>query len=90
MKQEEAPYGAPVTTLDDLNSLDSDEMVEGYLDGFNGDPEPKGNRSRSYWHGWRNGASDKGYREIDAAQRALVKKMVSDHHPASAPEAKED
>jgi hypothetical protein len=35
-------------------------MVEGYLDGFDLDnPEPSGNRNRSYKHGFANGRSDK-------------------------------
>ena len=63
---------APVTTLEDLDSLDEAEILEGYLDGRAGDPEPGGNRSRSYWHGWRNGAADYGHRPIDAAQRELA------------------
>lgn len=61
----------PVSTVADLNTLDGDEMVEGYLDGFKGEPEPGNNHSRSYWHGWRNGATDKGFRQSDAAQWAL-------------------
>lgn len=68
---------APVTTRADLETLDRDEIVEGYLDGYAGEPEPGGNRSRSYWHGWRNGASDGKHREIDAAQRALAHDIVT-------------
>lgn len=62
----------PVETLEDLATLDMDEVREGYADGFNGWPEPGNNRSRSYWHGWRNGAVDGGHREKDAAQSALA------------------
>jgi len=51
-------------------------MVEGYLDGFNGEPEPQGNRSRAYWHGWCNGAVDGKHREPDEAQRILASKVV--------------
>jgi hypothetical protein len=49
----------PVTTLEDLNSLDEAEMVEGYRDGFADEPEPSGNRSRAYWHGWLAGCGDR-------------------------------
>jgi hypothetical protein len=36
------------------------DMIEGYCDGFNLDcPEPSGNRSRSYRHGFANGRADK-------------------------------
>lgn len=38
----------------------NDEMVEGYLDGFNlTTPEPSGNRSRSYCHGFLCGRLDR-------------------------------
>ena len=36
------------------------DMIEGYLDGFKLDtPEPSGNRSFSYRHGFANGRADK-------------------------------
>jgi hypothetical protein len=57
---------APVTTLDD------GELLEGYRDGRAGEPEPGNNRSRSYWHGWRNGAVDGGHRTKDEAQAVLA------------------
>jgi hypothetical protein len=63
----------PVTTIDDLDSLDAKEIVEGYWDGYDGEPEPGNNRSRSYWHGWRNGAVDGKHRQIDQAQRDLAR-----------------
>lgn len=62
----------PVTTLADLNALNDDEVLEGYHDGLAGETEPGNNRSRSYWHGWRNGALDGGHREKDAAQAELA------------------
>jgi hypothetical protein len=65
-------YGWPVTTIADLDQLDPDEMVEGFRDGFAGEPEPQGNRSRAYWHGWRNGAVDGRHREKDEAQAILA------------------
>jgi hypothetical protein len=38
----------------------NDEMVEGYLDGFDFDnPDPSDNRSNSYRHGFANGRADK-------------------------------
>lgn len=63
----------PVTTLADLDSLDSAEIAEGYRDGADGEPEPGGNRSRSYWHGWRNGRVDRGHAKKDAAQAELAR-----------------
>lgn len=48
----------PVTTKAEVETLDIDEMIEGYRDGFAGDGEPGDNRSKAYWHGWRNGHND--------------------------------
>ena len=66
----------PVTTADELDALDTDEIVEGYRDGFAGEPEPGDNRSRSYWHGWRNGAVDGRHRTKDEAQAILATAIV--------------
>jgi ribosome modulation factor len=68
---------APVRTLADLDTLDDAEVVEGYRDGLANEPEPGNNRSRSYWHGWRNGMSDRGLRAIDEAQRELARAVVA-------------
>lgn len=65
-----------VTTMADLATLDSDEVLEGYRDGFAGEPEPGDNRSRSYWHGWRNGALDGERRAKDDAQALLAAAYV--------------
>ena len=50
---------APVATLADLETLDEAEIIEGFRDGYEGWPCGE-NRSRSYWHGWRNAMIDKG------------------------------
>jgi hypothetical protein len=70
----------PIITLADLATLDSVEVVEGYHDGRAGFPCGD-NRSRSYWHGWRNGRADAGLSEIDAAQRALVREFLAAKMP---------
>lgn len=79
-----SPYGDPITSLADLVPLDDDEKLEGYRDGYGGEPEPKGNRSRSYWHGWRNGATDAGHRPKDAAQAELARAYVAQSRRARA------
>jgi hypothetical protein len=66
----------PVTSPDELVDLVSEEVVDGYRDGLKGEPEPGGNRSRAYWHGWRNGAVDGGHRRKDDAMAALAKDVV--------------
>ena len=65
------PNRQPVTTLDELETLDLDEVTEGYRDGYAGFPCGN-NRSRSYWHGWKNGQVDGGHREKDNAQAILA------------------
>jgi hypothetical protein len=45
-----------------------DEMTEGYLDGFSPDsPDPSGNRSASYRHGFLNGRDDLNHKPRDSA-----------------------
>lgn len=63
----------PVTTLAELDMLESHEIVEGYWDGLDNEPEPGGNRTKAYWHGWRNGMVDGGHRQKDAAQAKLAR-----------------
>lgn len=45
----------PVRTIPDFRMLDDGEVLDGYLDGFDGTSVISGTRSRSYMHGWRNG-----------------------------------
>jgi ribosome modulation factor len=58
-----------------LKQLDSDECVRGYLAGFSKETCPD-DASFSFRHGWRNGASDKGYRPIDEIQRELARNVI--------------
>lgn len=66
-----------VPDLATLDGLDDAELLEGYRDGLGGEPEPGNNRSLAYWHGWRNGAVDRGRRPIDAEQAALARDIVA-------------
>jgi hypothetical protein len=66
----------PVTTKAELELLDESDMVAGYMAGFAGEPEPGSDKSRSYWHGWRNGMVDSGREQIDAAQQMLAREVV--------------
>lgn len=80
----------PVITAEELDSLDPGEMVEGYGDGFAGEPEPGDNRSKAYWHGWRNGSNDRAGR-VDVHQTLLVRdlrgkgRIGPGYHPSRAP-----
>jgi hypothetical protein len=66
----------PVSTMEDLLTLDSDEMVAGYRDYCPTDPWPGENRGRAYWHGWRNAAIDRGMINIDAAAQRLAREYL--------------
>jgi hypothetical protein len=66
-----------VTTVEDIDALDEGEMIEGYWDGYDGDPEPGNNRSRAYWHGWRNGAVDGKHWQGDEAQMIFARAVVN-------------
>lgn len=75
---------APVTTLADLDTLDTAEIVEGYLSAERGDPEPGENRGRAFWHGWRCRQMDYGELKSDDGHRRLVAEYVaSQRRPAS-------
>ena len=79
-----APYGEPITTVEELDALDTDEVIEGYRDGRDNEPPPTGNRSRSYWHGWRNGMADGGHLPIDPAMRELARQVIAQSRKAQA------
>ena len=65
-----------VNTAKTLAALDGqDEIVQGYLDGFAGEPEPGDNRSDGYWHGWRNGQNDRAGK-VDPEQTALARDLL--------------
>ncbi len=66
----------PVQTVGDFRMLDDGETLEGYLDGFHGEAAPDSSRSRSYWHGWRNGMVDSSRCLPDHAHLALAEAFL--------------
>lgn len=66
----------PLQTIADLETLDEAEIIAGYREWREGDPEPGPNRGRAYWHGWRNAMIDRGKREPDEAARRLAHDAV--------------
>ena len=65
----------PLSQLSDLDTLDDNEMLEGYRVGLRSIPLPN-DASRSYWHGWRNGMVDGKHMTRDAAQSLLAHRLV--------------
>lgn len=66
----------PVHTLADLQSLNYEDILEGYKSAEHGDPEPGPNRGRAFWHGWRNWMMDHGEIPIDDGHRQLVREVL--------------
>ena len=66
----------PIATVAALDTLDDAEIIAGYHSGLDGDDEPGGNHSLSYWHGWRNGVADRTG-ATDDAQRRLAREYLT-------------
>jgi hypothetical protein len=56
-----------VRSVADYRTLDESDVLIGYMDGVAGLVGER-NMTRSYWHGWRNGAVDAGFIDPDSAQ----------------------
>lgn len=67
----------PVATLSDLEKLDADEMLDGYRAGLAEEPQPGSDKSKSFWHGWRNGMMDRGKLPHDRASTQLCQEYVA-------------
>lgn len=66
-----------VTTLEQLDSLDSNELMAGFMSSERGDPEPGDNHSLAFHHGWLSRQYDLGERPIPPEHRALTKAYVA-------------
>lgn len=66
---------ARVETAEDLATLNSADIFEGYMSAERGDPEPGENRGRAFWHGWCNRQRDNGVLPTDAISVALVRSI---------------
>lgn len=76
MTDQPTSYHAQVTTLEELDALDDDELMAGHLSAEKGDPEPGGNHSRSFHHGWRTRMMDLHEIPIPIEHRMLVSAWV--------------
>lgn len=66
----------PVETKADLETLCEDDVLAGYMDGLINQNEPGSDKSRGYWHGWRNAQTDKGRAPVDVSQQRLVREII--------------
>ena len=78
----------PIHSLSDLWALNPAEIEEGYRDGLEGFP-CSDNRTRAYFHGWRNAQIDRRRVEPDWRSGLLAKECVAygplkvaEDHPA--------
>ena len=70
----------PVATKSELDTLDAQEILAGYLSAERGDPEPGLNRGKAFWHGWRNRMMDIHEIPKDEAARKLAHEVVESSH----------
>jgi hypothetical protein len=66
----------PVRTKAELDTLDGEEIIDGYRSAERGDPEPGPNRGKAFWHGWRNAMIDMGELPMDDASRQLAHEIL--------------
>ena len=64
-----------IKTKAELNLINDDECIEGYRAGLKNSPAPGSDKSKSYWHGWRNGMVDAKHAVIDEAQILLAREI---------------
>lgn len=55
----------------------SDEVVDGYRAGYRGESEPGSDKSRSFFHGWKNGRVDGGFDQIDEHQQEFARAFIA-------------
>lgn len=65
-----------ITTMQQLDSLDSDVIVEGYLAGCKDTPNYT-RKEQAYWHGYMNGMVDYGRHPISVEQQQLARAYVA-------------
>lgn len=66
----------PISSLRELDLLDADDIVAGYRAGRDGASEPGSDKSKSYWHGWRNAMMDRRQIPHDEASTSLAREFV--------------
>lgn len=67
---------APISSKAELAFVDESDCMAGYLSGLENSPHPGSDKSKSFWHGWRNGMMDKGNLRPDAASENLAREVV--------------
>lgn len=66
-------YLEPIT---ELSEIDDDACLAGYRAGLGFTAIDYTQKSRSYWHGYRNGQVDRGLEPISPEQQEFARKFV--------------
>lgn len=66
-----------VTTRAELDALNQDEIVAGYLAGLGNMPDHT-KRDQGYWHGYMNGLVDQGLMPISTEQQQLARAIYKE------------
>lgn len=66
----------PVESKADMDCLNADDIVAGYLYGITNPSIPGSDKSRGFWHGWRNAQTDYGRAPLDLAQQRLFRDIL--------------
>jgi hypothetical protein len=66
----------PVSTVEELQTLDEDAMVNGYLAGLRNTADFL-IRERGYWHGYLNGLVDGGHAKSSPEQAELARAYLN-------------
>ena len=73
------PEYSPVSNIFELSQLNDDEILEGYLsvcEDKKSQKLPGSDKSKSFWHGWRNGMVDKKYSDGDHFMNRLANEII--------------
>jgi hypothetical protein len=65
-----------ITTLEELDALDGDAMLDGYRAGLGFAQINYMRKDQAYWHGYLNGQVDRGLAPISPEQRQLARLCV--------------
>jgi hypothetical protein len=71
----EMPF-RPVTTVEQIDAMETDTVVRGYRAGFKNTPDYT-QREQAYWHGYLNGQVDGKHMQISDEQRQLARAVVA-------------
>ena len=67
-----------INPIEDLSQINSDECLAGYRAGLGFTLVDYNQKSASYWHGYRNGQSDRGLEPASPESLKIARQMVAE------------